>query len=40
MKNQGLSNIYLRGDIFWIKYHKDGKPRSSSSARYGSTGMP
>jgi integrase len=31
MSNHGLGHIYLRGNIYWIKYHKDGKPFWESS---------
>jgi integrase len=31
MKDHGLGHIYLRGNTYWIKYHKDGKPFYESS---------
>jgi integrase len=36
MANRGLGHVYLRGNTYWIKYHKDGAPfyESSHSSRY------
>lgn len=30
-RDKGTGSIYQRGNIFWIKYHKDGKPYYESS---------
>jgi hypothetical protein len=30
----GLGHIYLRGNTYWIKYHKDGKPFYESSGSH------
>jgi integrase len=32
--NQGQGHVYLRGDIYWIKYHKDGKPFYESTGSW------
>jgi integrase len=31
MTNHGLGHVYIRGNTYWIKYHKDGKPFYESS---------
>ena len=31
MPNHGLGHVYIRGNTYWIKYHKDGKPFYESS---------
>jgi hypothetical protein len=35
-RKSGIGSIYLRGDVYWIKYHVDGKPyrESSKSTRF------
>lgn len=31
MQQRGMGSVYLRGDVYWIKYYRNGKPKRESS---------